>query len=92
MTMPNDSRPADAPPGPGFARLAGLGAMAAAGGLVLVFLAFVVFTRPSPSGLDAQHRAIAWIGVGGIIAALVAVHVVLGRRLMDLARGVRRMP
>jgi hypothetical protein len=35
---------------------------------------------------------IAWIGVGGLIAALIAVHVLIGKRLMDLAKGRRQAP
>jgi hypothetical protein len=79
-------------PRPPLAHLAGLGALAASGGLVLVFLVFVFITRPNRAGIDGEHAAIAWIGVGGLVAALVAVHVLIGKRLMDAAKGVRRRP
>ena len=79
-------------PRPPLAHLAGLGALAVSGGLVLAFLVFVFFTRPNRAGIDGEHAAIAWIGVGGLVVALIAVHVLIGKRLMDAAKGVRRRP
>ena len=76
---------------PKLARLAGLGAFAAAGGLALVFLLFVFITRPGPfAGLDATQRFIAWLSVAGVILALLGVHLVIGRQLLALARGEPR--
>jgi hypothetical protein len=79
-------------PRPPIAHLAGLGALGASGGLALLFLLFVFFTRPGATTMDGENIAISWIGVGGLIAALIAVHVLLGKRLLDLGKGVRRMP
>lgn len=79
-------------PRPPLAQLAGLGALGASGGLALLFLVFVFFTLPNRAGIDGEHSVIAWIGVGGLIAALIAVHVLIGKRLMDVAKGVRRAP
>ena len=79
-------------PRPPLAKLAGLGAIGASGGLALLFLVFVFLTLPNRGGMDGENAAIAWIGVGGLIAALIAVHVLLGKRLLDLAKGVRRAP
>jgi len=75
---------------PHIARLAGLGAYAASAGLLLLAALVVFGTRPTPfSGMDSTMRAMTWIAVIGTIVGLVAVHVVLGRRLMKLARGER---
>lgn len=77
-------------PRPPLAYLAGLGALGASAGLALAMLAFFFFTRGG--AMDGEHRAIAWIGVGGLVAALVGVHVLIGKRLMDLGKGVRQRP
>lgn len=73
---------------PHIARLAGLGAYAASAGFLLLAALFVFATRPTPfSGMDSTMRAMTWIAVIGVIVALVAVHLMLGRRLLKLARG-----
>jgi hypothetical protein len=76
---------------PRIARLAGLGAFAACGGIVLVYVLFVLGTRPSASaGMDGTSRFIAWLSVAGVLLALLGVHLVLGRQLLALARGEPR--
>ena len=76
---------------PRFARLAGLGAFAACGGIAALFAIFLFATRPGPtSGMDATSRVIAWLSVAGVLIALLGVHVVLGRQLLALARGEPR--
>ena len=40
------------------------------------------------SGLDGTERFLAWLGVAGVLLALVAVHIVMGRRLLAVARGI----
>ena len=73
---------------PKIARLAGLGALAACGGIAMVYALFLFITRPDPtSGLDSTQRFLAWFTVAGVILALIGVHIVLGRRLLLLARG-----
>jgi hypothetical protein len=73
---------------PRIARLAGLGALAACGGIAMLFALFVYITRPGPmAGMDGTNRLIAWLSVAGVLLALLLVHVVLGRRLLALARG-----
>jgi hypothetical protein len=73
---------------PKIAKLAGLGAFAASAGIAALFLLFVYGTRPTPtSGLDGTQRFIAWFTVAGVLLALLGVHVMLGRRLLALARG-----
>jgi len=73
---------------PKIARLAGLGAFAACGGIAALYALFVFITRPTPfSGMDGTLRFISWFTVAGVMLALLGVHVVLGRQLMLLARG-----
>ena len=76
---------------PKIARLAGLGAFAACGGIALIYLLFLFITRPTPwSGLDGTQRFLAWLSVAGVILALLGVHVMIGRQLLAVARGERR--
>ena len=78
---------------PRIARLAGLGALGAAGGLLLLALSFGLVTRPGPyAGMDTASRALAWGAVAGVLVALSLVHIVLGRQLLALARGDRPAP
>ena len=73
---------------PRIARLAGLGAFAVSVALIALIALFIVWTRPTASsGLDGTERCLAWFGVAGVLLALVAVHIVIGRRLLAVARG-----
>lgn len=64
-------------------RLLGLGALGAGAGIAALFLVVVFITRPeASSGMDATSRMVTWIALGGVIVALVAVHVVLGLQLL----------
>ncbi len=72
---------------PRIARLAGLGAFAVSAVLVLLIVLFIAWTWPSnSSGLDATERFLSWFGVAGVLLALTAVHIVVGRRLIAAAR------
>lgn len=76
---------------PKIARLAGLGAFAAGGGIAAVYLLFVYLTRPTSSaGLDGTERFLSWFTVAGVLLALLVVHVVIGRQLLAVARGESR--
>lgn len=77
-------------PRPNLAQLAGMGAFGASAGILLAMLAFFFFTKDG--AMDGENRAIAWIGVGGMLLALVAVHVMIGKRLIALGKGVRERP
>ena len=78
---------------PKVARLAGLGAFAAAGGLALLFLLFAYVTRPTArGGIDTINAVVTWISVGGLFVALIAAHVVIGRRLLGMAKGTAELP
>jgi hypothetical protein len=73
---------------PRIAKLAGLGAFAACGGLAAVYLLFLYITRPTPfSGMDGTLRFITWLSVAGVVLALIGVHVVFARQLLALSRG-----
>lgn len=78
---------------PRIARLTGLGALGASAGLVVLYLLFAFATRPGAhAGMDATNRVLTWLSVGGVVLALVLVHVLLGRRLLAIARGDRDVP
>ena len=73
---------------PKIARLAGLGAFAACGGIAALFALFVYATRPTPSsGLDSTERFMAWFTVAGVLLALLGVHIVIGRQLLAMSSG-----
>lgn len=73
---------------PKIARLAGLGAFAACGGIAVVYLLFVYLTRPTASsGLDSTERFLAWFTVAGVLLALLGVHLLIGRQLLAVSRG-----
>ena len=78
---------------PRIARLAGLGAFAACAGLALLFLLLLYVTRPSPrGGIDAANAIVTWIALGGVFAALIGAHVLIGRRLLEMSKGTAQLP
>ena len=73
---------------PKIAKLAGLGALGACGGLLALYALIVFNSRPSQlSGIDSTNAVVTWIALGGLILALILVHVVLGKQLLRLAKG-----
>jgi hypothetical protein len=73
---------------PRIARLAGFGAFAACGGIALLYVFFLVITRPAPtSGMDGTQRFLAWLSVAGVLLALLGLHLLIGRQLIAMARG-----
>jgi hypothetical protein len=73
--------------------MAGLGALGAGAGLALLCLLLLFFTRPAQyTGMDATLRTLTWIAFIGVFAALILVHVILGRQLLALSRGERPAP
>ena len=73
---------------PKIAKLAGLGAFGACAGLLALYLGLVFLTRPvARGGIDGINAAVAWISLGGLILALIVVHVAIGRQLLLLAKG-----
>jgi hypothetical protein len=78
---------------PKLARLAGLGALGAAAGLLALIVLVIIGLRPTEySGMDGTLRTVAWIGIGGVLVALALVHVMFGRRLLEVARDHRPTP
>jgi hypothetical protein len=78
---------------PKVARLAGLGAFAACGGLLLLYLLLVYVTRPTTrGGIDTINAVVTWISLGGVFVALIGAHVIIGRRLLGMSRGTQELP
>ena len=76
---------------PKIARLAGLGAFGACAGLLALYLIIAFVSRPTRTGgIDATEAAVVWIALGGLFAALIIVHVAIGRQLLRLAQGSQR--
>jgi len=73
---------------PKIARLAGLGALAASGGFIALFAYVVYISRYTPTGgMMPALSAVSWISIGLVVAALVAVHIAIGRQLLYIGRG-----
>ena len=73
---------------PKIARLAGLGAFGACAGLLALYLLIAYLARPTArGGIDSVNATVAWISLAGVIAALIVVHVAIGRQLLTLAQG-----
>jgi hypothetical protein len=76
---------------PKIARLVGLGAFAASVGLLLLWGLLLYVSRPtSRGGIDRTNAVVAWIALSGLFVALIAAHVVIGRRLFRGASGEPR--
>jgi len=73
---------------PKIARLAGLGALCACGGMVAVYVGLVLLTLPKATdGIDITNSVVTWIALGGVFAALIVVHIVIAKQLLRLGRG-----
>jgi hypothetical protein len=73
---------------PRIARFAGLGAFGACAGMLALYLLLAYVSRPTRTGgIDGTLAAVALIALGGLFAALIIVHVVIGRQLLRLAQG-----
>ena len=73
---------------PKIARLAGLGALGACAAFVALYLFVGKISSPSPTGgMMPALSALTWISVGLVVLALIAVHVIIGKRLLELAKG-----
>jgi hypothetical protein len=78
---------------PRLAKLAGLGAFGAIGLFVALYALIVYVSLPrSTGGIDWIAAIVTWIAVGIVVLALAGLHVVLGRRLLDLSRGRHAEP
>ncbi|HEY5219706.1 MAG TPA: hypothetical protein VIJ16_07845 [Gemmatimonadaceae bacterium] len=69
------------------ARLLGLGAYAAASGIVAVYLLVAYVTRHTATGgIDTTLAHVTWLALGGVTLALLVVHHVLGKQLLVIGR------
>lgn len=76
---------------PRIARLAGLGAFAAIGGIALLFaVIFWASAPPKLGGITPALAAVTWISLGLVFLALAGLHVLLGRELLALSKGTPR--
>ena len=75
---------------PKIARLAGLGAFAACGAFVLLFLLIAYASRHTPTGgMMPVLSWVTWISITLVFLALIGVHIYLGKQLLTLAQGRR---
>lgn len=73
---------------PRIARLAGLGAFGAIAAFVALFAFLVYLTIPRPTGgMDMILAWVSWISLATLFAGLVGAHIVLGKQLLQLAKG-----
>ena len=78
---------------PRIAKLVGMGAF----GAIVFFVALFgfVFWLSAPrahGGIDSISAIVVWISLTVVLLALIALHVVLGRALLDLSRGAAAEP
>ena len=70
-----------------FYRLAALGALGACGGMLALYALLVATMLPRPSeASDPGNMAVTLIAVGGVLAALILVHLVAARQLFRMAK------
>jgi TRAP-type C4-dicarboxylate transport system permease small subunit len=73
---------------PKIARLAGLGAFGACVAFIALFALLAYVSRHTVTGgMTPALAAVSWISLGLVFLSLVGVHIMFGKRLMDLARG-----
>lgn len=73
---------------PKIARLVGLGAYGACAAFVALY-AYVAFIsrHTATGGMMPALSAVTWISLALVVLGLIAVHVVLGKQLLQLAEG-----
>jgi hypothetical protein len=73
---------------PKIARLAGLGAFGACAAFVALYLFVGKISSPSSTGgMTPALSVVTWISLGMVVLALIGVHVLFGRQLLELAKG-----
>ena len=72
---------------PKYARLAGLGAFGACAGLLALFAGTIALTRHTlTGGLTSDLAWLTWISLAIVFAALIVVHIAIGKQLLHLGR------
>jgi hypothetical protein len=73
---------------PKIARLAGLGAFGACAAFIALY-AFVAYIsrHTATGGMMPALSVVTWISLALVVLALIAVHVALGKQLIQLAEG-----
>ena len=70
-----------------FYKLAALGALGASAGLLALYALLVAIMLPNPrESSDLTNAAVTLISVGGVLAALIFVHLLAARQLFRMAR------
>lgn len=73
---------------PKIARLAGLGAFGACAVFVALFLLIAFGSRHTTTGgMMPVLSIVTWISVGLVIAALIGLHIAIGKQLLYLGKG-----
>jgi len=73
---------------PKIARLAGLGAYAASGGIVVFFLLVSWASRHTAlGGMTEAMSWVTWISLFVVAALLIVVHIAIGKQLMYMGKG-----
>jgi hypothetical protein len=73
---------------PKIAQLAGLGALGACAAFVALFALVAYISSPSATGgMTPALAGVTYISLGLVVLALIGVHVMIGRRLLDVAKG-----
>lgn len=66
----------------GIPKLAALGAVAASGGMALLWVALAVLLRPYPrGGMDGESYLLTLLTAAGVLAALIVVHLAVAHQL-----------
>jgi hypothetical protein len=73
---------------PKIARLAGLGALGACALFVALYAYVAYISRHTATGgMMPALSVVTWISLALVVLALIAVHVVIGKQLLQLAEG-----
>lgn len=66
----------------GIPKLAALGAVAASGGMALLWVALAVVLRPYPrGGMDGENYLLTLFTIAGVLVALIALHLAIAHQL-----------
>ena len=69
------------------ARLLGLGAYAVCVALLALFAVAAFFSRHTATGgIDPTTEHVTWLAMGGVVLAIIGVHLYIGRQLLLIAR------